>query len=577
MTQEIVSQLKENGQDFEWYPTTAQMVETVSRKCAALYPCEGFSLLDIGAGDGRVLAMMDANHRRMTKSRRDPDGYGIPSRYAIEKSPILLQSLPDGVTVVGTDFMQQTLIDKKVGVVFCNPPYSEFEEWAVRIIKEANSRHVFLVIPQRWKESGRIAEALEKRRATAKVLQSTDFEDAERQARAKVDIIHVDLQSKRTDRWDYSRKEDPEVDPFDLWFSENFKVNAEKQEEDKFTSDYSKKQSEKERISAQLVKGKNQVEALVAFYRADMDKLIANYQAVGSLDQDILRELGVSVDGLKNGLRQKITGLKTLYWEELFSKLDSITRRLTSATRKEMTERLNGHTSVDFTEGNIYAVVCWALKNANKYIDSQLVAVYREMTKEENAVNYVSNRHMTADTWRYCSNFGYYDQDKKFEKIHHYALDYRIVMHTYGAIVSENSSWQNRSHCGLCDTACTYISDILTVANNLGFSVDQDVSSRRWVSNGLEEFYYSKGDGSFKLFCTVRAFKNGNIHMKFDQDFMRAFNVEAGRLLGWIKSPREAAEEMGMSEEEAEKSFATNLQIKAVPMLTAGGDEEAVA
>ena len=71
MTQEIVSQLKENGQDFEWYPTTVEMIETVSRKCASIYPGIGFSLLDIGAGDGRVLAMMDANHRRMTKSRRD--------------------------------------------------------------------------------------------------------------------------------------------------------------------------------------------------------------------------------------------------------------------------------------------------------------------------------------------------------------------------------------------------------------------------------------------------------------------------------------------------------------------------
>lgn len=576
MTQELISQLKENGQDFEWYPTTAQMVETVSRKCAALYPCEGFSLLDIGAGDGRVLAMMDANHRRMTKSRRDPDGYGIPSRYAIEKSPILLQSLPDGVTVVGTDFMQQTLIDKKVGVVFCNPPYSEFEEWAVRIIKEANSSHAFLIIPQRWKDSGRIAEALKKRRATAKVLQSTDFEDAERQARAKVDIIHVKLYSGSRYR-NYDGQMEGSVDPFDLWFSEHFKVNTDKQEEDNgYTSDYTKKESEKKRIGAQLVKGKNQVEALVAFYRADMDKLIANYQAVGSLDQDILRELGVSVEGLKNGLRQKITGLKTLYWEELFSKLDSITRRLTSATRNEMTKRLNGHTSVDFTEGNIYAVVCWALKNANKYIDSQLVAVYREMTKEENAVNYVSNRHMTADTWRYCSNFGYYDQDKKFKEIHHYALDYRIVMHTYGAIVSAGD-WHNHSRCGLSDTACTYISDILTVANNLGFSVINDISCRSWVSNGLEEFYHTQSDGSLKLFCTVRAFKNGNIHMKFDQSFMRAFNVEAGRLLGWIKSPREAAEEMGMSECEAEKAFASNLQIKAVPMLTSGGDEEAVA
>ena len=29
MTQEIVSQLKENGQDFEWYPTTVEMIEAV--------------------------------------------------------------------------------------------------------------------------------------------------------------------------------------------------------------------------------------------------------------------------------------------------------------------------------------------------------------------------------------------------------------------------------------------------------------------------------------------------------------------------------------------------------------------
>ena len=57
MTQEIISQLKENGQDFEWYPTTVEMIETVSRKCASIYHDIGFSLLDIGAGDGRVLAI----------------------------------------------------------------------------------------------------------------------------------------------------------------------------------------------------------------------------------------------------------------------------------------------------------------------------------------------------------------------------------------------------------------------------------------------------------------------------------------------------------------------------------------
>lgn len=569
MTQALLFDLKSNDQDFEWYPTTERMIETVSYKCATLYATEGFSLLDIGAGDGRVLDMMDKNHRRITRSERDPEGYGVPFKYAIEKSPLLIQAMPDDVTIVGTDFQQQTLIDKKVGVIFCNPPYSEFDSWMIRIIKEANCQHIFMVVPERWKENKNITHAIKSRKASVNILASTDFlSGADRTARAKVDILHFDMLPSGVDRRYFGRDQESAVDPFDLWFEENFKVNTDKKEEDSFTSDYSKKESEKKRIS-QLVKGKNQIESLVELYRADMDKLIANYQAVGALDQDILQELGVSIEGLKKALKLKITGLKNVYWEELFSKLDSVTRRLTTATRKEMTERLNGHTSVDFTEGNIYAVVCWALKNANKYIDSQLVAVYREMTKEENAVNYKSNTHMTKDTWRYCSNFGYYEKDKREKELHHYALDYRIVMHTYGAIVGKDN-YHNMSRCGLSDSACTYISDILTVANNLGFKVDQDVSCRQWVSNGLEEFYYSEGNGSFKLLCTVRAFKNGNIHMKFDQDFMRAFNVEAARLLGWIKSPKEAVVEMGMTDDEAEKSFMSNLKLTSIPMLTTG-------
>ncbi|MGL5668705.1 MAG: hypothetical protein ACRDD9_21590 [Shewanella sp.] len=41
--------------------------------------------------------------------------------------------------VIGTDFNQQTLVDKPVGVIFCNPPYSAFEQWATRVISEANA------------------------------------------------------------------------------------------------------------------------------------------------------------------------------------------------------------------------------------------------------------------------------------------------------------------------------------------------------------------------------------------------------------------------------------------------------
>lgn len=567
MTQALLFDLKANEQDFEWYPTTQAMIQVISGRCAGLYDGT-FSMLDIGAGDGRVLTSVDTLHNEFV-SRHDQYRHGgLSDKYAIEKSPILIQNMPDDVTIVGTDFLEQTLIDKKVDVIFCNPPYSDFKNWMNRIIRECNCAHLFMIVPQRWKEDKALLESIKRRGAKHTILQSTDFYNGEREARAVVDILHFDMTfNDKGKRRYYGDRDGAFVDPFDVWFEEHFKFQIQKEDKDD-DSDYAKKEKGKARID-QLVKGKNQITALVELYRADLDKLIANYQAVGSLDADILKELGVSVDGLKKGLQLKITGLKTLYWEELFSKLSSITNRLTTNTRSEMLKRLNQHMSVDFTEGNIYAVVVWALKNANKYIDSQLVAVYREMTKEENAVNYKSNTHMTKDTWRYCSNFGYYEKDKREKELHHYALDYRIVMHTYGAIVSKDD-WHNMSRCGLSDTACTYISDIFTVANNLGFATINDISCREWVSNGLEEFYYTPSNGNPKLFCTVRAFKNGNIHMKFDQDFMRAFNVEAARLLGWIKSPKEAVVEMGMTDDEAEKSFMSNLKLTSIPMLTTG-------
>lgn len=42
----------------------------------------------------------------------------------------------------------------------------------------------------------------------------------------------------------------------------------------------------------------------------------------------------------------------------------------------------------------------------------------------------------------------------------------------------------------------------------------------------------------------VKAHLNGNIHVRFNQKFALALNVEYGRLKGWIHSGKQAAEEM---------------------------------
>ncbi|MCK9154498.1 MAG: DUF4942 domain-containing protein [Paludibacteraceae bacterium] len=535
----LLEEVKTSGQDFEWYPTTDEMISVVAKKLCEIYDHSKFSCLDVGAGDGRVLSKI---HEEFIRDYEEYSKgyYGISQKFAIEKSSVLLQNLPEDVIILGTEFNNQTLIDKNVDVIFSNPPYSEFESWASRIILESNCNNIFLIIPQRWKDSVKIKLALEKRNSEAEILFSGDFQDAERKARANIDILYINLNGG---------KSRDHVDPFDLWFNETFKFS---------TPEVIKEEKKKDKKD-ELVGGRNQIEVLVELYLNGLSKLIENYQNVSKIDPEILREIGVNVSNVKIALKEKVNGLKKHYWEELFSRLESVTKRLTSKTRNEMLYKMNQYTGIDFTTENVYAIVMWALKNANKYIDSQLLDVYKDMTREENAQAYKSNVHMTKDTWRYCRSGD--------ERASHYSLDYRIVLCHWSAL--ESYSHQRR----LSTRTAGMINDIFTIANNLGFDVINDSYERDWEYGQLETFYFKteKKDKDFKqeVFCTIRIYKNGNIHLKFNQKFMKAMNIEAGRLLGWLKSSKQASEEMRIDEEEAESLFLTNIQIKTLPLLTA--------
>lgn len=131
----VVRELKDRSEDFEWYPTTDTMVDIIkSDMLNYFHDYEGpwdkkvkilsrIDVLDCGAGDGRVLSKLSNGG----------------NKYAIEKSKTLINLMPEDIFIIGTDFFQSTLIDKKVKVLFCNPPYSEYAQWAEKIITEANS------------------------------------------------------------------------------------------------------------------------------------------------------------------------------------------------------------------------------------------------------------------------------------------------------------------------------------------------------------------------------------------------------------------------------------------------------
>lgn len=522
----MVSVLKETENDFEWYPTTPSIIAKIKQYC---HMGAHDSVLDCGAGDGRVLDALT-------------DG----EKYAIEKAVPLIQAMSPEIIIVGTDFHQSTLIDKRVDVVFCNPPYSEFEFWATKIIREAYASKIFLVIPTRWKQSQSINDAIKRRSANVDEIGTFDFHNAERQARAVVSVLKISLKG------DGYRDEAP--DPFNHWFDSEFDFQEAADRDPDAEIDNGLKSSLHSKLEKAVVAGRGKVPALVELYNHEMANLYENFKKISSLDADLLRELGTSAANLRAALKQRIKGLKNRYWEELFNNLDDITSRLTVKSRESMVKKLNGQTNVDFTESNIYAVLIWAIKNANRYYDQQLVDTVESLVEQANVANYKSNQRVYQwDQWRYNR------RDQK-DYITHYGLELRIVLERHCGIMHEGSwsTWdfQNNLHKSAHDT----INDLITIANNLNFRTLPNHNTRSvgdWESNKTKEFYDT--DGGTLMF--VKAFKNGNLHIKFNQKFIMRLNVEFGRLKGWLKDKHQAADELKIPVSEAAASFNANRQI----------------
>ena len=538
----LVSMVASAGQDFEFYPTTDEiisaMVKDIKRDDGEYRNRDHESVLDVGAGNGKVLMALR-------------ERAGMRSLHAIEKSLILCEQLDPDILIVGTDFAEQSLISKHVDVVFSNPPYSEFEEWAVKIIRQAASAVIYLVLPQRWARSIPIGDALKYRDADCVTLGEFDFEDAEdRKARAKVHLLRISLHRR-------SRYDKESDDAFERFFNEQFGglIN-------KFSPDKDKpKDEEAPSKFSSLVVGPSYIESLVSLYDNEIAKVQRNFDLVSQLDADLLREFNITPATIMECLKTRLAGLRSEYWEELFSHLDTVTNRLTSQSRRNLLDVLHKHVHVDFTESNIYAVMIWVIKNSNIYINTQLLATYELMVDKCNVHLYKSNQKTWQDDgWRYRG---------EESKNSHFSLDYRIVTHRVGGIRCGYSFER-----GLAEEAAKFIGDLLTLARNLGFDCSTSpamlyhTARDHWVSGAVHEFYGVDRKGNEMTLVEARAFKNGNLHLRLAKPFILALNVEHGRLKGWLHSRDEAVEEL--RDKDAAQYFNSNALIGTNPMLLLG-------
>jgi hypothetical protein len=509
---ERIKNLKDAGEDFEWYPTTDAIINKVANRIMQSMYRGGrsCSILDIGAGDGRVLVKIK---QKLEADRCDCEAF------AIEKSSVHLKEMPKEIVVIGTDFLEQSLLDKDVGYIFCNPPYSEYEEWTRKVLRESKAEDIYMVIPTRWRDSDDLNRSIKSRGYEVESLGEFDFENADRRARAKVEVVR------------FNRDISSYKDPFDTILEEMLPdLNV-----------FDRDEHLEEAIDAGAnvrEAGGSMIESLVAAYDAEVTKLIENYGGVLKLDINILKELGVTKASVLQGIRQKITGLKTKYWEALFHNFAPITQRLATKQRKAFLESLHGKAIIDFTEGNVLSMLIWITKWANDHFDTQLIELFKAMAEDCNVARYKSNQRVWTKGWRYM---------RGEEMPTHWKLEYRIVM-SRGGINTSQWEWERKQHNGLCPSSFEMLQDIVTVANNLGFACDDSPKDYQWESN--KQVHLKLEDGS--TLAAVRAFKNGNMHIHFNQKFILAVNVEAGRLLGWLNSPAEAVDELQVTGKDAE-------------------------
>ena len=518
-TNQLVEQLKQVDQDFEWYPTTDKMLNTIIDDI--MTEDTSITLLDIGCGTAKLKRMLE-DRIESTRDENDRRRIYLNKYYGIEKSEILINQLPKDVYILGTDFYQTTLIDKKADVIFCNPPYSDYATWTERILREGNFRYAYLVIPQRWKDNKDINQALEDMGIESTILDSDTFANADRQARAVIDIVK--FHKKKYDRWSSVRDEDT----FKAWFDKTFKVCSDEER----IMDYERERLKKNQVKNELSVAKNKLECLVESYNAEMNRMFNTFSQLCSLDESVLQDVGIDFNKVRESLKHKITSHKILYWNLVFEELDEITTRLTHNSREELKKQFDELSTVDFTEGNIRALIIWVLKHAKDYYDSQLVDLYKELSCYDNVIKYKSNQRVfKKEDWGYWRNH---------EDYTHYCLTYRMVVDTLYFLKS-NYVWKGSNMVTdyEIDTYKTHtiVDDLCAIANNLGFMV-----GKKEIATWTGEKYYIY-DTAGKQLIEYKVFKNGNTHLKLDIEFMKAINVEVARLLGWIHDKSDIAVE----------------------------------
>ncbi|MFG5142130.1 hypothetical protein, partial [Campylobacter lari] len=239
--------------------------------------------------------------------------------------------------------------------------------------------------------------------------QNFDFFNAERRARAKVELLIF--------------KKEYKDNSFENFLKEHFQLSC----LDFNEKIYSYERLDKERKSlsdeTKLIDKEKIIDFLIQKYDEDMQKCIVSIKNLSMIDNNIYSYLDLSKETILKGVERMLRDLRALYWGEIFNKLEVITSKVIEEYRREISSSVISNSSIDFTRDNLESVLIWFIKNANIYIEKSYLAFFDRLSIKDNALMYKSNKRFLYSQWRYTKEA----EGKELDQVP-LKLDYRIVV-----------------------------------------------------------------------------------------------------------------------------------------------------
>ncbi|MFS1428202.1 DUF4942 domain-containing protein [Vibrio splendidus] len=554
-----VELIKGTSEDKEFYPSTTSIINAV--KSDILTICggslNGVSILDIGAGDGRVLEgiakeeIVSGYTDQTAEFRHNPysTSYVAPKvkLMGIEQSPSLVSIWHNSIIPVGTDFFKANLMDISADLSYCNPPFSVFNVWITKVITESMSKSVYFTAPVRWSKSVEINNAIRLRQANTTSLGFFSFADGDRpvrKERADVEVFRIDFNSANSDG------SNNYVNPMSLWLQETFgDAYVKEKAVEKTVSERVQEHNSKVTINNAPVVGDDYIASLISLYNIERDTIINAIEAFSKIDASVLATLNLDINDAFRTMRTNLAVLRCDYWRELFKNIKDLNQRFPSKVIYSFSKLLDKQTTADFTNSNIRAVLIWILKNADSFGDELLESTVNSLMMSCNISLYKSNRsRFTLGEWEYAN--------RRPESLSH------IKLNTTKRIIATEYMWTKNKEFLSSDGRITatvkdLINDLLVLATNRGFKTDDfDLIKTDWQSGKPKLFKYTEAlTGKTLTLMQVKVFKSGTVHFNFDSKFINQINVEFGKRKGWITTPREAADELEIDINEALIAF----------------------